>query len=119
MMHNKKNPIWLNEERQENKLILTGIVPEDLVYLKDHFAMFPLVPGVVELQWVAENIPRLLGNELFEIESIKKLKFQKFLRPNDTFILTLSWQKEKQRVMFSLTTNNENCASGMMKLQQC
>ena len=49
-----KDAIWLEQSKNENSQISTGIVPLDLVYLKDHFAEFPLVPGVIELQWISK-----------------------------------------------------------------
>ncbi len=116
MQQNKKLPLWQSEHFQENEGVLEGIVPEDLVYLKDHFAEFPLVPGVIELQWAVDFIPCLIGCESVEIEKIQKLKYQKFLRPNDRFVLKLKWQAEKQQVLFELKTAGENCASGTIKV---
>ena len=55
-------------------------MPLDLVYLKDHFAEFPLVPGVIELQWISEKIKAFFGKEVI-IHSFDKLKYQTFLRP--------------------------------------
>ena len=109
-------PIWLNQEQQGNMLILQGKVPLDLIYFKGHFANFPLVPGVVELQWVKEKIDTYFAKEV-RIARIDNLKFQKFLRPNDLFELSLDWQADKNRMRFQLKTDGEMCASGLVIIE--
>lgn len=110
-----KEAIWLEEKREGNTFQAVGKVPLDLVYLKDHFAEFPLVPGVVELQWIFEQMPKLVPQP-FHCSHVDKLKFQKFLRPADQFILTLKWDEAKGKVTFQLTTENEVCCSGVAVL---
>lgn len=110
-----KEAIWLEEKREGNTFQAIGKVPLDLVYLKDHFAEFPLVPGVVELQWIFEQMPKLVPQP-FHCSHVDKLKFQKFLRPADQFVLTLKWDEAKGKVTFQLTTENEVCCSGVAVL---
>lgn len=108
-----KDPIWFESIAQSNSKKLVGKVPLDLVYFNGHFANFPLVPGVVEMQWIIEQISLAfqINKELCRIE---KLKFQKFLRPNDEIILILNWEKENSRVRFQLQVALETCASGLI-----
>lgn len=110
------SPIWLSQAQQENLLILQGKVPLELVYFKGHFANFPLVPGAIELQWVKEKIDTYFGKEV-RIARIDNLKFQKFLRPNDRFELSLDWQADKNRMRFQLKTDGEMCASGLVIIE--
>ncbi|OOF36753.1 AMP-binding protein [Rodentibacter heidelbergensis] len=107
-----KTPLWLEEKSEEERFQALGKVPLDLVYLKDHFAEFPLVPGVVELQWIFEKMTTLIPAP-FYCSHIDKLKFQKFLRPADQFVLTLKWDEAKGKVTFRLTTDNDVCCSGV------
>lgn len=109
------DPIWLSNTRHDNVQVLHGKVPLDLRYFKGHFADFPLVPGVIELQWVVDNITAYFGREM-PIVRIDNLKFQKFLRPNDEFELTLKWDEAKSRMGFQLKTDNEMCGSGLVVL---
>lgn len=106
------DPIWLTQENQENVQILRGKVPLDLHFFKGHFANFPLVPGVIELQWVQDQLVRYFGQEK-TILRIDNLKYQKFLRPNDEFELTLKWEETKNRMGFQLKTEGEMCGSGL------
>lgn len=106
-------PIWLSQTTEEDWQIFTAKVPLDLVYFKGHFANFPLVPGVVEMQWVMDKIHAYFGKEK-NIARFDNLKFQKFLRPNDKLELRLKWDEEKNRMAFQLKTNGEMCGSGLV-----
>lgn len=106
-------PNWQVQSTSETERVLSAKVPLDLVHFKGHFANFPLVPGVVELQWVMQQIPNFLGREIV-IERVDNLKYQSFIRPNDDLVLTLSWIADKKRVKFSLQANNELAGSGLI-----
>ena len=109
-----REPEWRRvQSAVENALVLQATVPLDLIYFKGHFANFPLVPGVVELQWAVAQVPTLLGRTI-EIERVDNLKYQQFLRPNDQVELTMSWDESKKRVKFLLKGNGEPCASGLL-----
>ncbi|MDG6896264.1 class I adenylate-forming enzyme family protein [Volucribacter amazonae] len=107
-----KDPIWLEKKFEKQTALCCAKVPLELIYLKDHFAQFPLVPGVIELQWIQEQINTLIQKNVV-IQQISKLKFQKFLRPNDIFELTLTWQPDKHRVIFTMLSADEICCSGI------
>ena len=109
--------IWLNTEQTENGHRIEGKVPLDLVFLTDHFADFPLVPGVVELQWITDQISEFLGFAP-TIARFEQLKFQKFLRPADRFQIQLQWDAVKQRIKFQLLTEREVCCSGFALMER-
>ena len=106
----------MEQVRSENSLFLRGKVPADLVFFDGHFADFPLVPGVIELQWAVDQLYAYFGNEM-PILRVDNLKFQKFLRANDEMELTLKWDEAKNRLSFQLKTDNEMCGSGLIVLQ--
>ena len=107
------DPIWLDSYIVEDVKVFKGRVPLDLVFFKGHFPQFPLVPGVIEVQWVIDKITEFFAEEK-NILRIDNLKFQKFLRPNDELELTLTWNKEKSRMEFQLKTDNETCGKGLV-----
>lgn len=109
--------IWLNAEQTENGHRIEGKVPLDLVFLTDHFADFPLVPGVVELQWITDQISEFFGFAP-TIARFEQLKFQKFLRPADRFQIQLQWDAVKQRIKFQLLTEREVCCSGFALMER-
>lgn len=110
-----REPLWEKGEQQDGWQIFTGKVPLDLVYLKGHFADFPLVPGVVEMQWACDKAEELLGKPLV-ISRMDNLKFQKFIQPNDSLALRLKWDEAKQRMQFQLKSNGEMSGSGAIVL---
>lgn len=105
--------LWLSRIIEPDSCIWIGKVPLDLSFFAGHFVEFPLVPGVVELQWCVDKIKEFLARDI-SIERVDNLKFQKFLRPNDEFELTLKYQYEKARINFQFRTDNEICAGGMI-----
>ena len=111
----QREPIWLTEQQTERHYQATGKVPLDLLYLKDHFANFPLVPGAIELQWISDKIKALVAQDV-EFSRLDKLKFQKFLRPNDSFSLELNVAEKRDKVTFQLKVENDMCCSGVAVL---
>lgn len=110
------DPIWHEIKRSENGLFLRGCVPADLVFFAGHFADFPLVPGVIELQWAVDQTEHFFG-KVVNIVRVDNLKFQKFLRPNDEMELSLNWDDAKSRMKFQLKTEGEMCGSGLLVLE--
>lgn len=110
------DPIWGEACPHSDGYTISGRVPLDLVFLKDHFANFPLVPGVVELQWITDNI-RAFFPQPIRITCFDKLKYQHFLRPNDCFEISLKWEKTRQRMAFQLTVEKEICCSGFAAIK--
>ena len=111
-------PDWVIQQHTTETLVLSAKIPLDLHYFKGHFANFPLVPGVVELQWATTHIEQLLQRP-FVFDRVDNLKFQHFLRPNDEALLCLSWDSVKRRVKFQLKSNGEMCASGLIVEKIC
>ena len=96
--------------------VFTGRVPLDLVYFGGHFATFPLVPGVVELQWVRDLAGRFdWGGQ--NVTRVEALKYQQFVRPHDEIVLTLHHDAAKNKLAFTITSNGNACASGRLVFQ--
>ena len=96
--------------------VFTGRVPLDLVYFGGHFATFPLVPGVVELQWVRDLAARFAwgGQSIARVEA---LKYQQFVRPHDEIAVALHYDAAKNKLAFTITAEDQPCASGRMVFQ--
>jgi 3-hydroxymyristoyl/3-hydroxydecanoyl-(acyl carrier protein) dehydratase len=62
-------------------------IPPDLIFFTGHFNEFPLVPGVVQLQWAVEFAQEDLG--ITCSGSVDKLKFTRPIRPGELLELTL------------------------------
>ncbi|RRD90038.1 AMP-binding protein [Conchiformibius steedae] len=113
LLHPPTAPNWhaLPAEHTDERTF-EGIIPLDLPYFGGHFAQFPLVPGVVQLQWVmALALPEHAPTQ------IENLKFQKFIRPHDRIQLFLRHNSAKNKIYFSLRLpDGSPCASGRIAL---
>ena len=105
-------PLWADAETlSDGHAAFTGRVPLDLAYFGGHFASFPLVPGVVELQWVRDLAVRYpWGNQ--RVVRVENLKYQQFVRPHDEIRIGLQYDAEKNKLAFKITAEDKPCASG-------
>ncbi|WP_416192503.1 AMP-binding protein [Neisseria sp. CCUG12390] len=90
-----------------------GRVPLDLTYFSGHFAEFPLVPGVIELQWIRDLAAQFSwgSQDLIRVEN---LKYQQFIRPNDEIDVELAYDADKDKLTFKISCNEAACASGRL-----
>ena len=110
-----KNMCWTQQACEGHTWTLQSVVPLDLIYFSGHFDAFPLVPGVVELQWVIDAWQAETGQTV-QVQGVENLKYQHFLRPADEVVLTLQWLPEKNKLRFQLHTPEAVCASGRVVL---
>lgn len=110
-------PQWHIVRQEAHCLCLTGRIPTDLLYFAGHFECFPLVPGVVELQWAVTQAEKWLQREIQPVR-IDNLKFQQFLRPDAEVELLLTWEPEKARLRFKLISDTHVCGSGLIVLHE-
>src|SRR5690554_141291 len=114
-LDNAKSPRWLGEQRSSSVTCrLTLEVPERLVFLHGHFDEYPLVPGVVIVQWVMELATESFG-ELGNFHGIERLKFRLALRPGTRFTLQLTQRTDG--IIFTLDSHEGRHCSGQIRLQ--
>ena len=110
-------PQWalLHENAEAREYAFEGTVPLDLAYFGGHFADFPLVPGVIEVQWAMDLAARFdWGRKA--VQHIENLKYQHFVRPHDTVQLTLRHDAAKNKIHFAIRQGDTPCASGRVAL---
>ena len=86
-------------------------VPENLGYLEGHFPNFPVVPAVVQIQWVMDVAQELLG-EGAVLERIEALKFKEPLRPGQVFRLRVELSAARDVFAFRLWEESHLFSSG-------
>ena len=86
-------------------------VPENLGCLEGHFPNFPVVPAVVQIQWVMNVAGELLG-EAVVLERIEALKFKEPLRPGQLFRLTVELSESDDAFHFRLWDEGRMFSSG-------
>ena len=86
-------------------------VPGTAGYLDGHFPGFPVVPAVVQVQWVMELARELAGRPLV-LERIEALKFRRLLRPGQVLRLRVALVPTGDAAEFRLWGDGHLSASG-------
>ncbi|MDD4916152.1 MAG: AMP-binding protein [Methylococcales bacterium] len=88
-------------------------VPEELVYFPDHFAAYPILPGVVQIAWV-EHFGRLFFAIAQPCLTLEVVKFVKVTRPGDELTLTLNWNPSPAKLQFNFRSGQGTHSSGRL-----
>lgn len=107
-------PLWQSvpsENTSHHHAEFIARVPVDLHWLAGHFAHFPLVPGVIELNW-ARQLAKQFEWGRQSIVQIENLKYQQFVRPNDEIRIILDYDAGKNKMTFKIIKGSATCASG-------
>jgi len=91
-------------------------IPNSLIYFPDHFAGFPVLPGVVQLAWVAYFAPLFFGiaQDFKPLTQLETIKFSQIIKPNDELTLTLNWKAEQGKLQFKFSSAAGVFSSGRM-----
>ena len=110
-----KVPRWLGEHPLDaNSRLLTLEVPERLVFLEGHFDQYPLVPGVVMVQWAIHYAHDIFGHRGLFL-GIERLKFTRALLPGTRFTLQLT--RRDDGIAFSIDSQEGRHCTGQVRLQ--
>lgn len=112
-VHTTPNWQMIQADHENHQYTFAAHIPLDLCYFAGHFAEFPLVPGVIEIQWAREVAAQFAWGQS-AITHLENLKYQHFIRPNDHIVLQLQWDKNKNKIIFTFKNENKTCASGRM-----
>ncbi len=104
-------PEVLSEILAEDHVRLTLNVSKDIGYFKGHFPEFPLLPGVVQVDWVFHFAQHHFG-ESMSLKAINLIKFQRPIQPNTKIVLELSWDAEKRQLRFSYSDDKWTYSQG-------
>ncbi|MDD1610599.1 MAG: AMP-binding protein [Methylococcaceae bacterium] len=98
-----------------NNIELGLKVPASLIYFPNHFASYPILPGVVQIAWVAH-----FGKLFFTLDqpflTMEVIKFAKLIHPNDELTLTLYWKPDTGKLQFSFSSSQGTHSSGRLIL---
>ncbi|MCA1771677.1 MAG: AMP-binding protein [Halomonas sp.] len=109
-----QSPRWLGDDRPDpDTCWVTLEVPERLIFLKGHFDEYPLVPGVVMVQWAIQLAAERFGQH-GEFQGIERLKFQRALRPGTRFTLKLT--RRDDGLAFCIDSHEGRHCSGQVRM---
>lgn len=110
------DPEVLDEQRGRGFIHQKLRVPEDLNVWPGHFPQYLIVPGVLQLRWVAALVQELDGNDR-EIQSLQGLKFKRPLLPLQEFNMEVEVsERDSNQFKFRLVDGDEIISVGAMLL---
>lgn len=90
-------------------------IPEQLVFFEGHFEDFPILPGVVQVDWVYKLAEVVFNLEIPSQISIPKVKFSYPVYPGTTIDLRLDYDFKKGRLSFNYQNDSRVCSSGVLR----
>jgi 3-hydroxymyristoyl/3-hydroxydecanoyl-(acyl carrier protein) dehydratase len=110
---NKKLPLVQTVNVIFGSVELTLKVPTELVYFPDHFANYPILPGVVQIAWA-----EYFGKLFFVIDQpfslMEVIKFVKIIQPGDELKLSLNWNGSTGKLHFNFYSDLGIHSSGRL-----
>lgn len=97
----------------------TYLVRGDEFFLQGHFPDYPVVPGVILCEMMAQSCALLLGDEIRAkrplYTGIDKVRFKYQVRPGDTIVLRSTITERRQSLIFAkaeATVDGKLCCRG-------
>ncbi len=112
-------PEILEEVRGSDFIERSCRVPQDLACFSGHFPGFPVVPGVVQLDWAMDLAEAIHGRPPM-IEEIESLKLRSKLEPGNAFRLQVRLASTSEeaplRMDFRMWTEEDTVSVGRVRL---
>lgn len=99
----------------EQKIQLKLKIDEDLFWFKGHFDQYPILAGVVQVDWVIHYFHQFMSSEKF-FDGLVSVKFQQPIIPNEEVLLTIEYEKEKNYLLFQYEARDVK-SKGRMRLK--
>jgi acyl-coenzyme A synthetase/AMP-(fatty) acid ligase len=109
----RKLPYVLGVERIGDSVELKLTVHEDLIYFPDHFAGYPILPGVVQIAW-AEHFGKLFYGIDEPFLNMEAIKFIQVIQPGAELKLLLNWKASTGKLYFDFSSESGTHSSGRM-----
>jgi len=93
------------------RVVLELDVPPALAHFAGHFPGFPILPGVVQLDWAVRFAREHLAVR-GEFAGMESVKFLSIVRPAARLRLELRHEPERGRLAFAYSAGARKCSSG-------
>jgi acyl-CoA synthetase (AMP-forming)/AMP-acid ligase II len=90
-------------ERGSERVLLELIAPRELIYFNGHFRGYPIVPGVVQVDWVISQ-GRCCFDLPAQFHGVRRLKFHRVIVPDMPVQLELIYRPDKSLLLFHFST---------------
>lgn len=99
-------------ERDGDSVRVEVRVPSDTRYFDGHFPGAPILPGVAQIIALSEEPTRQAWPELGATRGLRRVKFQRAIRPND--VLELQLTRKNEKVTVQVFKAGELCSKGTL-----
>ena len=113
-----RHPVVLKHWWQtEHQVCVRLRVAPELVFFQGHFDGFPVLPGVVQLNWAEAFARKYFGDRLAcrnAFSRMEAVKFQEPIRPGRELSMALTLEPERSRLQFRFHDGETVFSSGRM-----
>jgi 3-hydroxyacyl-[acyl-carrier-protein] dehydratase len=89
-------------ERSETRIVTVKAVSRAEEYLQDHFASFPVLPGVLMIESLVHAARRLVQHEVpgtrLVLGGVRAVKYGRFVRPGESLVVEVNLMKREGEV---------------------
>jgi 3-hydroxymyristoyl/3-hydroxydecanoyl-(acyl carrier protein) dehydratase len=107
------HPEIIGIARSEDRVELTLMIPDALLYFRCHFPNFAILPGIVQLDWAIQ-----FGRQHYALGAVSpatiRIKFRKPIRPNHRITLSLKYLRARNSLEFNYADADGVCSSGQI-----
>jgi 3-hydroxymyristoyl/3-hydroxydecanoyl-(acyl carrier protein) dehydratase len=103
-------------QHDDRRAVIRLAVPQDAEVFRGHFPDMPVLPGVVQIDWVMR-----LASRCFQLSKPVaddfQVKFSRIIGPGVALVLTLELDPVRHRLNFEYRVNDQIMSSGRVKLE--
>lgn len=94
-------------QKTDNSILLEFNIPETCDFFDGHFPQIHLIPAVAQIDMMTNLAREYLGTSRY-ILSAKRIKFTSPIFPNTDVHINISFDQEKNALIYKLTTKAED-----------
>lgn len=113
---NSCEPEILQESHTSNQLEARIVYRIDNPCFDGHFDNFPIVPGVVQIDWIMRCSYRYWGLDSY-LHTIKRVKFMKPIVPDQIIILKMTLCEDRSKIEYQMNAESDDAPLSGGKLQ--
>ncbi|AOE50977.1 ApeI family dehydratase [Kangiella sediminilitoris] len=117
-----KFPPVINQQVNTDKSCTFSLmITPELDAFEGHFDNFPIVPGVVQIQWALHFFSHYMAqsnsSHRWQVDRLSAIKFQQVITPELSVNLELHFDEQKQLLQFKITSSEHQHSSGKLLLK--